>query len=221
MDTLSNLGVIADARGDYQTAFQRYHSALEIAREVGYRDGEIVFLTNRGGALVALKNYAAAEVDLRKAIELAGTEGSWCLPNTYYYYAEAQLGLGSFESAYYSARQALALGQEDRVPENIGAAWRVMGMISERTGKPVSLRQRGLGELVEYTAEECFAKSAEIFAEAEIEGERARTLREWARYELRRGNKERGTQLWEEARSIFEKLGAQMEVERMAVVPSE
>ena len=221
MDTLSNLGVIADARGDYQTAFQRYHSALEIAREVGYRDGEIVFLTNRGGALVALKNYAAAEVDLRKAIELAGTEGSWCLPNTYYYYAEAQLGLGSYESAYYSARQALALGQEDRVPENIGAAWRVMGMISERTGKPVSLRQRGLGEMVEYTAEECFGKSAEIFAEAEIEGERARTLREWARFELRRGNRERGTQLWEEARSIFEKLGAQMEVERMADIPSE
>jgi tetratricopeptide (TPR) repeat protein len=221
MDALSNLGVVADARGDYETAFQRYHSALEIARELGHRDGEIVFLTNRGGALVALKNYAAAQADLRKAIELAGTEGSWCLPNTYYYYAEAQLGLGSFESAYYSARQALALGQEDRVPENIGAAWRVMGMISERTGKPVSLRQRGLGDLISYTAEDCFAKSAAVFAEAEIEGERARTLREWARYELRQGNKQRGIQLWEEARTIFEKLGAQMEVERMADVPAE
>src|SRR5512141_2088459 len=100
MDTLSNLGVIADARGDYETAFQRYHAALEIAREVGYRDGEIVFLTNRGGELVALKNYAAAEADLRKAIGLAGTEGSWCLPNTYCYHAEALLGLGNYESAY-------------------------------------------------------------------------------------------------------------------------
>ncbi|HEX5840194.1 MAG TPA: adenylate/guanylate cyclase domain-containing protein [Anaerolineales bacterium] len=220
MDTLSNLGVIADAQGDYETAFQRYHSALEIAREVGSRDGEIVFLTNRGGALVALKHYAAAEADLRKAIELAGTEGSWCLPNTYYYYAEAQLGLGSYESAYYSARQALALSQEDRVPENIGAAWRVMGMISEKTGNPVSLRQRGLGELIDYPAEDCFARSAEIFAEANIDGERARTLREWARYELRRGNQIRGTQLWEEARSIFEKVGAHLEVERMMELPS-
>jgi tetratricopeptide (TPR) repeat protein len=34
MDTLSNLGVIADARGDYETAFQRYHSALEIAAKL-------------------------------------------------------------------------------------------------------------------------------------------------------------------------------------------
>jgi predicted ATPase/class 3 adenylate cyclase len=219
MDMLSNLGVIADARGDYETAFQHYHNALEIAREVGHRDGEIVFLTNRGGAHVALKNYAAAEADLRKAIELAGTEGSWCLPNTYYYYAEAQLGLGSYEAAFYSARQSLALGQEDRVPENIGAAWRVMGMISERTGATVRLRQSGLGELMEFNAEECFSKSAEIFAEGEIEGERARTLREWAKYELRRNNRKRGIQLWEEARSIFEKLGAQREVERMAELP--
>jgi tetratricopeptide (TPR) repeat protein len=220
MDTLSNLGVIADARGDYETAFQRYHSALEIAREVGYRDGEIVFLTNRGGEQVALKNYAAAEVDLRKAIELAGIEGSWCLPYTYYYHAEALLGLGNSETAYYSARQALALGQEDRVPENIGAAWRVLGMISEQTGKPIQIRETGLGDLIDYAAEDCFRKSAEVFAEAEIEGEHARTLREWAKFEFRRNNKEEGKRLWAEARAIFEKLGAHLEVERMAELPS-
>jgi hypothetical protein len=71
-------------------------------------------------------------VDLRKAIELAGVEGSWCLPFTYCCHAEALLGLGNYEAAYYSARQALALGQDDRVPENIGMAWRVLGMISAR-----------------------------------------------------------------------------------------
>jgi tetratricopeptide (TPR) repeat protein len=220
MDTLSNLGVIADARGDYETAFQRYHDALEIAREVGYRDGEIVFLTNRGGEQVALKNYSAAEADLRKAIELAGVDGSWCLPNTYYYHAEAMLGLGNYDMAYYSARQSLALSMEDRVPENIGAAWRVLGMISEKTGKPIYIRQTGLGEPVEYSTEACFRKSVEILGEAEIEGERARTLREWARYELRRNNQLQGKKLWEEARSIFEKLGANREVERMRDFPS-
>ncbi len=220
MDALSNLGVIADARGDYETAFQRYHSALEIARETGYRDGEIVFLTNRGGEQVALQNYAAAEADLRKAIEMAGTEGSWCLPNTYYYHAEALLGLGNYEGAYYSARQALALGQEDRVPENIGAAWRVLGMISGKTGKPIRLRKSGLSDPEDYTAEDCFSKSAQILAEADIKGERARTLREWAKYELNRNNKEWGIQLWQEARTIFEGLGAHMEVKRMEELPS-
>jgi tetratricopeptide (TPR) repeat protein len=220
MDTLSNLGVIADARGDYETAFHRYHNALEIAREVGYRDGEIVFLTNRGGEQVALQNYAAAEADLQKAIDLAGVDGSWCLPNTYYYHAEAMLGLGNYEMAYYSARQSLALSMEDRVPENIGAAWRVLGRISEKTREPIFIRQSGLGEPVEYSPEDCFSKSAEILAEAEIDGERARTLREWAKYELGRNNKERGTKLWNEARSIFEKIGANMEVERMQEIPS-
>ena len=220
MDMLSNLGVIADARGDYETAFQRYHSALEIAREVGYRDGEIVFLTNRGGEQVALKNYAAAELDLRKAIELAGIEGSWCLPNTYCYHAEALLGLGKIETAYYSARQALALGMEDSVPENIGAAWRVLGMISARTGKPVSLRKSGLSNPDDYDAEACFSKSAQILAEADIQGERARTLREWARYEMTRDNQKWALELWEEARLIFEGLGANFEVERMTELPS-
>jgi len=36
MDLLSNLGVIADARGDYETAFQRYDAAVKIAHETGY-----------------------------------------------------------------------------------------------------------------------------------------------------------------------------------------
>ncbi|HSJ89529.1 MAG TPA: adenylate/guanylate cyclase domain-containing protein [Anaerolineales bacterium] len=220
MDTLSNLGVLADALGDYETAFRRYHSALEIAREVGYRDGEIVFLTNRGGEQVALKNYAAAEADLRKAIELAGTDGSWCMPYTYYYYAEAMLGLGKYEMAYYSARQSLALSMEDRAPENLGAAWRALGMISEKTGDSVYVRQTGLGDPIEYSPQACFTKSAEIFAEAEMQAERARTLREWAKYEFGRHNQEQGIMLWEEARSLFAKVGANMEVERMRELPA-
>ncbi|HSL46663.1 MAG TPA: adenylate/guanylate cyclase domain-containing protein [Anaerolineales bacterium] len=216
---LSNLGVIADARGDYDTAFQRYHNALEMAREIGNRDGEILFLTNRGGEQVALQNFAAAEADLRQAIGLAGSDGSWCLPNTYYYRAEALIGLGRYEEAFYSARQALALSREDKVPENIGAAWRVLGKVSEMTGEPVLIRLTGLGELEDFSAEDCFRKSLEIFAESEIEGERARTLREWARYEFATGNREHAEQMWQEAREIFSRLGADMEVERMESFP--
>lgn len=219
MVLLSNLGVIADARGDYDTAFQRYHSALEMAREIGNRDGEILFLTNRGGEQVALKNYSAAEADLRQAIKLAGSDGSWCLPNTYYYHAEALIGLGQYEQAFYSARQALALSREDKVPENIGAAWRVLGKVSEVTNQPVRLRLTGLGELEDFSAEDCFRRSVEIFAESEIDGERARTLREWARYEFNAGNRDRAAQMWQEAKDIFSRLGADMEVQRMEKFP--
>ena len=215
MDLLSNLGVIADARGDYETAFQRYHSALEIAREIGNRDGEISILSNRGIELVALKNYAAAESDLRQVIQLMGITGSWFLPNTYNYYAEALLGLDQFEEATFAAQQGLAQSIEDGSPENIGGAWRALGLVAGKTEKTIKIKDRETGESVDYDARACFAKSEKIFADAEINGERARTLREWARYEFKRNNTEQAAKMWDEAKNIFAKLGAEMEVQRM------
>ena len=219
MALLNNLGVIADARGDYDTAFQRYDSALTVARELGDRDGEIVFLANRGGEQVALKNYEAAEVDLRQAIGLAGVTGSWIIPLAFDYRAEALIGLGRYDEAFYSARQALVLAEEDKTPEYIGMAWRTLGMASDKLGRPVHFSDWETHQLGEFDAEDCFSKSLKIFIDADIDLERARTLREWARFEFKRGNKEKGTSMWQEAREIFAKLGAQMEVERMNTLP--
>ena len=220
MDILSNLGALADARGDYETAFQRYHSALEIAREIGYRDGEIVFLTNRGSEQVALGNYGAAEADLRQAMELAGPTGSWCLPITYNYHAEALLGLGRSRDALYSAQQALILAEEDKTPEPIGMAWRTLGMVAEKLGKPISLRDRKTREMIDYDMDACFGKSEKIFADAEIEMERARTLREWAKAAFRAGKQEQAENMWRESREIFTRLGADLEVQRMTAPPA-
>jgi tetratricopeptide (TPR) repeat protein len=216
---LSNLGVIADARGDYETAFQRYHSALEIARDIGNRDGEIYILSNRGIEQVALKNYAAAASDLLQVIQLTGITGSWFLSNTYNYYAEALLGLGQIEDATFAAQQGLAQSIEDGSPENIGGAWRALGLVAAKTGKIISLRDQETGDVVDYDAQACFVKSEKIFAESEINGERARTLREWARYEFRMNHRERAAKMWEEAREIFANLGADMEVQRMRDFP--
>jgi hypothetical protein len=48
------------------------------------------------------------------------------------------------------------------------------------------------------------------------EAERARTLRDWARHELRGGDAKRGTAMWEEARAVFTRLGMERELERMS-----
>jgi tetratricopeptide (TPR) repeat protein len=216
MDLLNNLGVIADARGDYEAAFRRYSEALELAREVGNRDGEIVFLSNRGIEQVALKNYTAAEADLRQTIEMAGTAGSWCLPNTYNYLAEALLGLGKYDEALHAAQQGLALSIEDGSPENIGGAWRALGLIACKIEEPVKIKGGKRGRSKAYSAHACFAESDRIYSEAEITGERARNLREWAKYEIGQGDKDLGLKMWQEARDLFGKLGAQMEVERMS-----
>jgi class 3 adenylate cyclase/predicted ATPase len=219
MVMLNNLGGIADARGDHDMAFQRYHSALDIAREIGNRDGEILFLTNRGGEQVALGNYGAAEADLRQAIQLVGTTGSWCLPIAFNDHAEALIGLGRSEEALYSAEQALFLGEEDKTPEYIGMAWRTLGLACAKLGKPFSLRDRETRQMIEYDAEGCFSKSEKIFADAEIEMERARTLREWATYRFETGDQVQAITMWQEARDIFAKLGANMEVQRMSNLP--
>jgi class 3 adenylate cyclase/predicted ATPase len=220
MDLSSNLGVIAEARGDYESAFQRYDSALTISREIGDRDGEILFVTNRGCAQVALKKYEAAEIDLRQAISLAGVTGSWCMPLAFNYRAEALLGLNRYDEAFYSARQALVLAEEDKTPEYIGMAWRTLGMICGRTNDVVRFSDWETHQESNHDAETCFSKSIQILTEADIDSERARTLREWARYELTRGNREKGQRIWQEAREIFTRLGAQKEADRMNELPA-
>ena len=219
MELMSNLGVIAEARGDYEIAFQRYDSALTISRETGYRDGQILFLTNRGSAQVALKKYEGAEKDLVQAIALAGITGSWCMPLAFNYRAEALLGLEKHDEAFYSARQALVLAEEDKTPEYIGLAWRTLGMICSRANKTIRFSEWETHQENDFDAEMCFSKSLQVLTEAEIDSERARTLREWARHEILHGEKEKGAKMWQDSRELFIKLGAQMEVDRMKEAP--
>lgn len=220
MDLSSNLGVIAEARGDYEEAFQRYDSALQIAREVGHRDQAIVFLTNRGGMQAALQHYEAADADLREAFKMGGITGSWIMPQTFIYHSEAALGLGNIEQALYSAEQALFLAIEDSAPEYIGMAWRALGMVAMRSGNPIQFRERGAEQAEEYHPGACFHKSDQIFTETEMKGERARTLREWAKYEFKIGAREEATKRWQQAIELFTELGAHMEVERMKETPA-
>ncbi len=220
MDLLNNLGVIAEARGDYHTAFLRYQGALEIAREVGYRDGEIVFLTNRGGQQAALGNYAEAEADLLSAIEMTGKAGSWILPMTYYYLSDTLLKMDECERALEAGRMSLALARADGGPDLIGAAYRALAAVSKELRRAILIENGMPADQQPREAEDLFKESLRVLEEGNMDGERARTLREWARYELRGGHRERGLEMWKEAREIFLRLGAQMEVDRMAELPS-
>ena len=93
-------------------------------------------------------------------------------------------------------------------------------MVADKLRKPYRTRDRETRKFKNYDANACFAKSEKIFAEAEIEMERARTLREWAKSTLRMQDQEQAEKMWREAREIFAKLGADMEVQRMADLPT-
>jgi hypothetical protein len=94
-------------------------------------------------------------------------------------------------------------------------AWRTLGMVSEKIGEPISVKDPETRQTVTVDANACFGKSEAIFAQAEIEVERARTLREWAKHSFSTGDSEPATKMWQEAREIFAKLGADLEVQRM------
>ena len=199
---LNNLGVIAESRGDYQAAAENYREALTIARETGNRHGEIVVLNNLGEARVGLGEYRTAEADLRQAIEMAEAAGWGGVSATYCSLAKACLGLGKLTEAVELARRALELGQETEVQEDIGGAWYALGMTLAAATSPgfIAVGKDTLD------AAGCFARGLAVFAEAGMEGERARTLRAWAEYEIGCGDKERGEKMLQEAQEIFERL---------------
>jgi class 3 adenylate cyclase/tetratricopeptide (TPR) repeat protein len=206
---LNSLGETARLRGDYAAAFSHYQEALSIAREIGNRNGEILYLSNLGGARVGLADCVAAEADLRQSIEMATAAGYVGLSENYRFLAEALLGRGRLGEAREAALRALELGHEIENQEHIAEAWRVLGLVASRAAAPVVV----VGEPREAAA--CFERSLEIFEHIQMEAERARTLRDWARHELAHGEQARGQQLWREALETFTRLRMTLEVERM------
>ncbi|MDT7780718.1 MAG: hypothetical protein QOC99_3230 [Acidobacteriota bacterium] len=207
---LNSLGETARLRGDYAKAFGRYAEALQIAREIGNRNGEILYLSNIGGTRVGLGEYAEAESDLRQTIELATAAGYVGISENYRFLAEALTGQGRLTEALEAARRALELGREIENQEHIAEAWRVLGLVASRSKSTVAVG------VETRDAAACFAQSLGVFARIQMEAERARTLRDWARHELTQGDPERGRQFWGEALDAFRRLDMTLEVERMS-----
>ncbi|MFL6257491.1 MAG: protein kinase domain-containing protein, partial [Pyrinomonadaceae bacterium] len=205
---LNSLGETARLRGDYQTAFARYSEALQIAREIGNRNGEILYLSNLGAARIGLGEYEEAESDLRQTIEMATAAGYVGLSENYRFLADALLGRGQFAEAQEAALRALELGREIENHEHLAEAWRVLGLVASGSKSSIEVG----GEARDPAS--CFTQSLSIFARIQMEAERARTLRDWARHELTQGDPERGRQLLAEARDSFQRLHMELELER-------
>lgn len=217
MQVLNNLGVLANGRGESRLAFERYSDALQMAREVGHRDGEATYLGNLAEVRNELGDYAKAEEDLRQAIHLTEVASHWNLSFYYRCLAEACVGQGKLEEALSTGRTALSLGQAAGDQELIIAAWRVLGVVAARLNSAITVEVDG--QETEHTATTLFTESLRIATETEMTGERARTLKAWALYELQNGEREPGEAKWHEARELFASLGATQEVERMERLP--
>jgi class 3 adenylate cyclase/tetratricopeptide (TPR) repeat protein len=198
---LITMGETVRQRGDYPAAVNLYQEALAIAREIGERTVQIICLNNLAGVRVGLGNYDEAEADLRQVISMTGPSGYQVLTETYSFLASACLGQGKVEEALEASQRALALGQKTENHELIAEAWRTLGAVAARLPEPVTIENQS------FDAAACFQESLRLFTERGMEAERARTLRNWARYEQERGMQERADAMMLEAREIFTRLG--------------
>ncbi len=207
---LNNLGENARLRGNHDAAVAYFAEAVHVAREIGDRHGEMMYLCGLGGARVGRGDYELAEADLRQSIQMGkAASAQFALAYLYVFLAQALLGQERTADALDAARRALQLGQETGLQVTIGEAWRTLGAIAARLPGPISIQDR-LCDAVK-----CFEESQRIFAEMGMAGERARTLCDWARYEIERGDRAQGETMWQEARETFARLGMQREAERM------
>ncbi len=205
---VNNLGFLAEARGDYDVALIRYTEALRIAREIGIRDAEMLYLSNLGGVKTKLGDFLAAELDLREVIALAETAPFGQLSETYRFLGVAMLGQGYRQDALQAAQKAMELGQAVGGTEYVAGAWGVLGQVAAQLQQPITIEEKA------YSAEACFQQASQHYQESGMEGDRARVLREWAKYELTKGDTRRAADLWAEAKAIFLKIGAELEVTR-------
>ena len=213
---LSNLGESARSRGDYQAAVKSYQVAILVARQIGNKDSEQLYLSNLGGALVGLghEHFASAETHLREVLTRERPQ-VFLYAETYRFLAEALLGQEKLAEALDAARNALALAQRTENQEHIAEAWYALALVTAHPQSRITSDALGLETQGLTTAQACFVQSLKVFTSIGAEADGARTLRARARYELARGERAAATALWSEARAVFERLNLRLELERM------
>jgi tetratricopeptide (TPR) repeat protein len=212
---LSNLGESARLRGDYQAAVELYQKALAVVREIGHRDSEAIYLNNLSGALIGLRQFESAETQLRNLI--ARSAAPTCtLSETYRFLSEACLGQGKMAEALAAAQRALMLAQKSENGLDLGGAWRALGRAVAKLGRQSNGASAVLAASTAPIADPgvCFAESLRVFKQMSAEGEQARTLRVWAKFDLEQGRTEEARQKSKAAREMFLRLGMPLAVER-------
>jgi predicted ATPase len=204
---LNNLGATANLLGDFAGALRYLEEGQSVSRQIGSRVIEIYVLSNLGHAWNGLGQYAAAEEAARRGIELAELSRMTVFSDFYCALAEASLRQGHVVEAVEAANHALDLARAGEGPREVAAAWRAlgaaMGAMSDSQGAP-----------------RCFAESARLFTASNVAGDLGRTLRAWALYELRSGDKARGLELWAQARATFAAAGFTHELARTPAAPA-
>ncbi|HSH03440.1 MAG TPA: tetratricopeptide repeat protein [Anaerolineae bacterium] len=203
---LNNLGETVRTMGDFEGALAYYKQALAIMRGIGDKNSERYVRTSLAGAQVALGEYEAALSNLAWVLE-AGIRHTTILTVIYRYQAEAYLGVGQYEEALVSGREALATALVTETPHLVGQAWRVLGMVASELGEIVVDDEH-------WGAIDCWERGEVILGEG-FEQDLAELWWCWGDWLVGCGEVAEGERRRSAARAIYERLGLTRWVGRM------
>jgi class 3 adenylate cyclase/tetratricopeptide (TPR) repeat protein len=177
-DLLSNIGETYRAENQFDQATDYYRQSIALYQKISSPEGHIIAQSNLGVALVEQGQFREGLEMLQSVIQLP-TADEFGLSETYRYLAQARVGLGELAEALPAAQQALTLSLKAGVPERIGAAWRILGVVAARLNQSVPSCQ---GETL-VSPDECFQASLDALNVEGHERERAETVRAWENWQ--------------------------------------
>jgi serine/threonine protein kinase/tetratricopeptide (TPR) repeat protein len=196
---LLSVGTTSIKQGDYESAKSNLSKCISIARSRNWKSLIIYANNSLVDICVYRSELEVAETRLSEAEQLAQATGVRDpLPETYRHWTLVRLAQGRPQEALAYAERSVSLAYELDSTADQGIGLRVHGLAQWAN------HQRGV-------ALDSFEKSLATLADRDPY-ESARTQVEWAKCLRSEGNVERSTTLLQQAKSAFEKLGAQRDL---------
>lgn len=173
-DLLSNIGETYRAENQFDQAVAYYRQSMSLYQKISSLEGHCTAQSNLGVALIEQGQFREGLETLQSVVQKSAAN-EFGLTETYRYLAQARVGLGELSEALPAAQQALSLSLKANVPERIGAAWRILGVVAAKLKQSVP---SGQGEAL-FSPDECFQASLDALNVEGHERERAETLRDW------------------------------------------
>jgi predicted ATPase/DNA-binding SARP family transcriptional activator len=196
------LGFVAYNRGRLDEAMGYFDQALKICRQLGDRHGIADYCLSLAFVLLDREEVEAAQALLDEAYEIGQAINSeMVLTRALYHSANTAKIKADIENAIIKVGAALQTAEQAGIKMMEALSCRLLGEILDQEHESAQ-------------AERYIQRSLSILEKLEERFEAAWTLRSYARLFLKRNERQRAINLFSEAITIFEDLGAQREYER-------
>jgi diguanylate cyclase (GGDEF)-like protein/putative nucleotidyltransferase with HDIG domain len=174
--TAQNLGVLANIRGDFETAEQQYLASLADYRTLGLTMDICVALNNLGLLYTAQSRWADAERVLVEGAQISGFAGATSAQMQLdINLAELWVKRGEYSRAASTAHKVVATASQAGDASALGKATKLLGVIARQTGNFEEAERHFL------RADEIANARGELLLQAEIARDRADLARRMGR----------------------------------------